>query len=213
MLRAASSAARQPEVIQEMLASLLALNGTVFPLPYDAGARIVVEITRYLQLNKWVGFAARLSPAAIKYALNITAIEFLEEDVPVALAYPSTTGINGLPWGLDRIDQRGRNLDGVFTPGGTGEGVDVYIVDTGVGAGHAEFESRVDTTRGVNVYYDRPATDTRDCNGHGSHVAGIVAGRTVGVAKQATIVPIRVYSCASETSVANIVSGLQAVYD
>ena len=50
--------------------------------------------------------------------------------------------VPALPWHVDRTDQRGLPLDGLYQPIGDGEGVDVYIFDSGVNYRHEEFENR-----------------------------------------------------------------------
>lgn len=94
-------------------------------------------------------------------------------------------------WGLDRIDQASSKLDHSYTANQSGAGVTVYVVDTGIDAGNAEFSGRVD--RGISFVPGEPGTG--DCHGHGTHVAGIVGGRTYGVAKQVNLVPVRVLGC------------------
>ena len=48
-----------------------------------------------------------------------------------------------IPWHLDRLDQHdGVTLDQTYQPIGTGEGVDVYVLDSGVRYEHSEFEFR-----------------------------------------------------------------------
>ena len=51
-------------------------------------------------------------------------MEFVEEET---YAYGSS-----ISWALDRIDQVSPTLDGVYNPCGTGAGVDIYILDTGI---------------------------------------------------------------------------------
>jgi subtilisin family serine protease len=82
----------------------------------------------------------------------------------------------------------------------------VYVIDTGV-APHAEFGSRREV--GASVFGDGVA----DCNGHGTHVAGTIAGSSVGVAPGATIVPVRVLDCDGSGSVGATIAGLQWAYD
>lgn len=117
------------------------------------------------------------------------------------------------PWQLDRINQRALPLDGNTTNGSalTGAGVDIYIVDTGVRADHEQFGGRVvagidvPTLRGTSVV-DPPTTD---CDGHGTHVAALAAGSTVGVAPQARVISVRVLNCGGDGGVSEVVEALE----
>ena len=108
------------------------------------------------------------------------------------------------PWGLDRLDQRDLPLDQLFTPAGTGANVIAYVVDTGIRTTHTEFTGR--TASGYSAITGDPSTD--DCQGHGTHVAGTIAGTTYGVAKGATVVPIRVLDCSGSGYTSWVISGL-----
>ena len=110
-------------------------------------------------------------------------------------------------WGLDRIDQRTLPLSATFTAPSSGAGVDVYVVDTGVLAGHVDLGGRV--AAGWTAIAD--GQGTTDCNGHGTHVAGTVAGARYGVAKAATVVPVRVLDCTGSGRMSDVVAGLDWV--
>lgn len=56
---------------------------------------------------------------------------------------------------------------------------------------------------------DQP--DYADCNGHGTHVAGTVAGTRYGVAKRATIHPVRVLGCDGGGSMSGVIAGVDWV--
>lgn len=108
------------------------------------------------------------------------------------LPAPTAPPIPALSWGLDRIDSDGRkNYDQSYTaPGNQGAGVNVYVLDTGVSP-HPEFGDRLKP--GYDAADDD--NDPSDCHGHGTHVAGTVAGTKYGVAPKANIIPVKVTDC------------------
>lgn len=112
---------------------------------------------------------------------------------------------NGVTWGLDRIDQRGDIRDGQYNFNTYAEDVDVYVVDTGINVGHDEFEGR------ALFYYNSIDNINDDCLGHGTHVAGIVGSRSYGVAKNVTLIAIKVLDCSGTGSTFTIIAGLNAV--
>ena len=118
-------------------------------------------------------------------------------------------------WGLDRIDQASPTYDSRYSYTTTGAGVDIYIIDTGIRRSHSEFAPA--STRVAAGYYTPGLGSTDDGCGHGTHVAGIAAGATYGVAKAARIIPVRVFPggsqtiCNEGTSVANVVAGVNWV--
>lgn len=91
-------------------------------------------------------------------------------------------------WGLDRLDDEAA-LDGSFRSLFDGAGVDVYILDTGVGA-HSQLGSRVEA--GWSAWGDDGRTD---CNGQGTASAIVAAGSSWGVAPGAKIYPVRALDC------------------
>ena len=122
-------------------------------------------------------------------------------------------------WSLDRVDQRKLGLNGKYNfgaPGdsGTGKGVTVYVLDSGVMMTHQEFT--VDgpgTGRRVTSGYDFVENDdyAGDCDGHGSHTAGTAVGLTVGFAKDAHAVSVRILDCNGSGTVSNTVAALDWV--
>ena len=46
-----------------------------------------------------------------------------------------------------------------------------------------------------------------DCDGHGTHVASVAAGRTVGVAKEANVVAVQVLDCDGSGTISTVTAG------
>lgn len=143
------------------------------------------------------GFAGSISEAAPSQLMADRRVARVEPDRPV---FATQTG----SWGLDRIDQRQLPLDGQFNVQGTGLGVSAYIVDTGIRFDHDEFGGRA--VQGVDVIGD--GRNGSDCNGHGTHVAGTVGGRTYGVAREVSLVSARVLDCNGSGLMSGVIEAL-----
>ncbi|MGW6786737.1 S8 family peptidase [Streptomyces sp. NPDC054987] len=119
---------------------------------------------------------------------------------------PHTLPQRPAPWSLDRIDQRELPLDGSYTYATKAEGVTVYILDTGINTRHREFGGRA--RAGHNAVF---LEGSRDCNGHGTHVAGTVGGKTYGVAKGVSLVSVKVADCRGDGRLSAMLKGLDWV--
>ncbi|MET7939515.1 S8 family serine peptidase [Streptomyces sp. NPDC005302] len=111
-------------------------------------------------------------------------------------------------WGLDRIDQSATAGDAKYTyPDAAGEGVTAYVIDTGVRVGHQDFGGRASS--GFDAIDNDD--DANDGNGHGTHVAGTIAGTEHGVAKKAKIVAVRVLDDSGSGTTEQVVAGIDWV--
>lgn len=155
------------------------------------------------------GFVLKGDLAAAQAIASDPRVDYVEEDAVVTLEGVGNAA--SVPtWGLDRIDDRTLPLDGSYAWSADGAGVDVYIIDTGIRSSHVEFGGRVDTSNAFTAFlWDSYGTE--DCNGHGTLVAGTVAGATYGVAKWATLHPVRVVDCGGYATVSTVVSGVNWV--
>ncbi|CAM3327988.1 S8 family peptidase [Stackebrandtia soli] len=166
---------------------------------YDAGLR---------------GFAATMDPEDARALAADPAVAAVYADATVGI---EAVQPNPPSPGLDRIDELGHGLDGQYAyPDSAGQNTTVHVIDTGVRTSHSDFSvlgvpgsSRA--SHGWD-FVDNDA-DASDCNGHGTHLAGTVAGTDHGVAKSARIVSVRVLGCAGSGTFSGVIAGLDWAVD
>jgi subtilisin family serine protease len=148
------------------------------------------------------GYSARLDRDALAAVKADPNVAYVEQDRVVHLDTTQT----GATWGLDRIDQRSRPLNGTYVYDATGAGVTAYIIDTGIRFSHNEFGGRA-----VTGYDAVDGGSADDCNGHGTHVSGTVGGTTYGVAKGVRLVGVRVLNCSGNGTNSGVIAGINWV--
>ncbi|MFE7427997.1 S8 family serine peptidase, partial [Streptomyces sp. NPDC057545] len=152
------------------------------------------------------GFSA--SGLSLTEAKRLAADPAVSKVVQNKKFHIDATQENPPSWGLDRIDQTETAGDDAYTyPDSAGEGVTAYVIDTGVRTTHSEFEGRA--TSGYDAVDDDDSAD--DGNGHGTHVAGTIAGASYGVAKKAKIVAVRVLDDSGSGTTEQVVAGIDWV--
>ncbi|KAI8065786.1 serine protease [Gongronella butleri] len=149
------------------------------------------------------GYAGKFDAATLQAIRSSEDVAYVEKDSTV---YASDLQRDA-PWGLARIAHRKRLSLLTFNkyehePTG-GDGVKVYVIDTGINIHHVDFEGRAQWGKTI------PAGDEdEDGNGHGSHCAGTIAGAKYGVAKQARPVAVKVLRSNGSGSMSDVLKGV-----
>lgn len=168
----------------------------------DVAAQHDLKVTQ-LYTHALHGMVVTADNKKLARLLNDPRVAFVEEDGYVELSATQT----GATWGLDRVDQRDRPLNGTYVYDPLATNVRAYIIDSGIRTGHTQFGTRL--LSGYSAIND--GRGTNDCNGHGTHVAGTVGGTTWGVAKQVRLVPVRVFGCTGGSANSTIIAGIDWV--
>lgn len=137
-------------------------------------------------------------------AMNLDpSVRSIEEDGVISVSMNQTNA----PWHLDRVDQRVLPMNSAYNYTTTGAGVHIYILDTGIRYTHADFGGR------ASAVYDNigDGQNGNDCNGHGTHVAGIAGSSTYGVAKNAYLHSVRVVPCSGYGQISDLLAGVDWV--
>jgi len=213
---------RQPQVIPGQF--IVELHPAV-PQGAVLSAHGLVAHARWQIVN---GFVARMSDAAANRLRSDPFVKSVSPDV-VVQAFPKPPGAGGggkgksggsapppgcpdtsgalslvpeqIPTGVQRIGAGGAAL--------AGAGVKVAVIDTGIDDCHPDLKDNV--KGGINIVDSTKSP--RDDNGHGTHVAGIVAARAndfgvVGTAPGASLYAVKVLDASGSGALSSVVTAL-----
>jgi len=205
----------------------IARNGEVIPNNYIFEFRSEIELgtakafakaigaTRFASLKNFKFFAGEFKDEVVeRLAERIDLFANIEQDqiVRTTVVHNDTKTVvqfasqtNPPSWGLDRVDQRNLPLNQLYQyKDSAGSGAYVYVIDTGINFNHNDFGGRA--VSGYNFHSD--TSDSTDDNGHGTHCAGTIGGRTYGLAKNVNLVGVKVLGRLGSGSLSNVAAGV-----
>ncbi|KAI1472383.1 serine protease 2 [Daldinia caldariorum] len=159
--------------------------------------------------SEFLGYSGHFDDSTIEEVRRHPDVEFIEKDsIVYALSDNEPDLEKNAPWGLARISHREQLSFGTYNKylyaADGGEGVDVYVIDTGINTEHVDFEGRASWGKTI------PAGDEDvDGNGHGTHCSGTVAGKKYGVAKKANVYAVKVLRSNGSGTMSDVMKGVE----
>ncbi|MBC7372922.1 MAG: S8 family peptidase [Frankiales bacterium] len=198
VLPAQAAPATTPGLVRTYIVTTAGPASAVLPAVRALGGTVGFVYTSALN-----GFSVRLPSTARPLLAALPGVAAVEADGVVRASGTQTPTPS---YGLDRIDQRALPLNSTFTSAANGAGVTAYVVDTGILLSHDDFGGRA-----VSGFDAVDGGSADDCNGHGTHVAGITGGTRFGVAKGVRLVAVRVLNCNGSGPTSGVIAGLDFV--
>jgi len=182
----------------------------VFPVSILSGTSESWQGTRGLSITRLLSRYISPTPTTPPHmltSLQIKArneVELVEED-KVVVASDIQTQRNAT-WGIARVSQGKTFRDSTYRfDSSAGQGVTVYVIDTGINAAHVDFEGR------ATLAHNAAGGSDQDGQGHGTHVAGTIAGKTFGIAKKAEIKAVKVLGDNGQGTNSAVIAGVEFV--
>lgn len=153
-------------------------------------------------------FMSRFTPEQYSEVVKDPNVKYIEVNQPV-YAYGNCPDIQtgDQSWGQSRTTSLNGTGDYKHNKN-WGEGVDLYIIDTGVNCAHEEFSDSECTCGPTFAGGEDGCTDG---NSHGTFCASIAAGKVYGVSKGANLIGVKVLSDSGMGSTAGVISGMNYV--
>ncbi|KAK6893774.1 Subtilase-type proteinase RRT12 [Candida tropicalis] len=162
-------------------------------------------ISNSIAIGEFKGFSGRFSKDILDRLKRCPFVSEITEDI-ILSAFDFEIQENA-PRHLARISRRKRMkpnkqypymYDGEFS----GQGVNAYVIDSGVEVNHPEFEGR------ASAGHDFTNEGSGDSNGHGTHVAGLIGSSTYGVAKNVRIIEVKALNSKGAGSLSTILAAI-----
>ncbi|KAG0235025.1 autophagic serine protease Alp2 [Mortierella sp. GBAus27b] len=173
----------------------------------DLDQELTSGVRHVYDMDSLQGLAGRFSPDVLEEIRKNPDVDYVERDQFVYTTAAIEVQTNA-PWGLARISHRDTlnlfNRRRYYHDPTGGEGVTVFVIDTGINIGHRDFQGRASWGSTI-PYGDRDI----DGNGHGTHCAGTIASKTYGVAKKAKVVAVKVLGTNGVGTMSDVVAGVE----
>jgi len=164
---------------------------------------LISGIEHVYDFDGFQGYSGKFSEDVLNGIRQSDDVAYVEKDHKV---YADVIQENA-PWGLARISHRDRLQWNTYNKylynPAAGEGITAYVIDTGIYINHTDFGGRA--RWGVTIPRGEPSIDNV---GHGTHVAGTIAGTKFGVAKNARLVAVKVLGQEGGT-VSDVIRGIE----
>lgn len=158
-----------------------------------------------------LGYSGHFDPETVDEIRRHPDVAHIELDSVVSiLESPEPVTQENCPWGLARISHRKKLSFDTFSEylyaESAGEGVDVYVIDTGTFIDHADFGGRAKW--GATIPQGDADTDG---NGHGTHASGSAVGTKFGVAKKSNLYAVKVLRSNGSGTMSDVIKGVEWV--
>jgi subtilisin family serine protease len=175
----------------------------------NRGVTVAEEHKRKFKVKVQRAFGHAIRGYAAEIPLNeVDAIKKDKRVAYVSKAVPMTKTAQILPWGVEKVSRNGSDWSSTRPGDGTGAvNMDVYVIDTGIGA-HPDLSGGTE--------FNAKGGPNTDCDGHGTHMAGIVGAidngsGVVGVAPGVRLHGIKVLDCSGHGTDLDALAGLEWV--